>query len=285
MVSLQIILLMCLARQIFTQKLFNFGKKTIINQRFSSHTVIFCGSVIIHEEQQRDIPSILGRIFKNIENQTPNEISITDYYIPYNYETTDLEQLICSFGSNGISIVLNLLWGNVRDIPEFVQSRGIPYYEADISIFPFVQIVERYLMKQSAVDCVFIVTSEEEVDQLLFGMIGISNLRITVLNNLEGSNVEKLLKLRPNPSYYAVIASMEKMNEILSVALNFNFVKNPDKWNLVFRDWKDDNFRFHDSFKDAVKLIIDENFCCQWLRQARSCSCPSNFSVRTDTYF
>ncbi|XP_055688085.1 glutamate receptor 3 isoform X2 [Lutzomyia longipalpis] len=234
--------------------------------------------VIIHEEQEKHIPQILGRIFKGLEESSSNAITISDRYISYNYETSNFEQQFCSVATNGVSIVLNLLWGKFQEISEFVKSQGVPYIEADISVFPFVRIVELYLRKQSAVDCVYIVTSEEEVDQVLFGMIGYSNIRMNVLNNLGGTSIQRLQNLRPNPSYYAVIATTEKMNEILSMALNFKLIQRPDKWNLVFKDSQQNLFRYHDAFKEATKLVVDQSFCCRWLNQHDTCTCTSDFT-------
>ncbi|XP_059612709.1 glutamate receptor 2 [Phlebotomus argentipes] len=234
-------------------------------------------SVIIHEEQQKHIPATLSKIFKDIETQYQNEITISDRYIAFNYNTDEFQQQLCSVASDGVSMILNLLWGKFDEIPKFIKPQGVPYIEADISIYPFFRIVEEYLKKQFATDCVLIVTSEEEVEQMLFGLIGSSRLRMIVLNSDGGNSLEKLQKLRPNPSYYAVIATTEKMNDILKVTQNLKLVAKPNKWNLVFRDSQQNSFKHQEAFKDSPQLVVDKSFCCLLLKQPRSCSCPADF--------
>ncbi|GAB0099835.1 uncharacterized protein DMENIID0001_157250 [Sergentomyia squamirostris] len=234
--------------------------------------------VILHEEQEKNIPNMFGSIFKEVEQQYGNEVIISDRYLPINFDGDNLDQQLCALSTEGVSAVINLLWRKLEDVPLFFKSQAIIYAEADLSVFPFVQIAERYLRKQSATDCVFIVTSENEVDQVLFGMIGTTNLRIIVLNDLSANSIDKLQKIRPYPSYYAVIATTDKMNEIFNIAMKFRLLKKPDKWILVFTDAKDETFRYHSTTKDVTKLTVDSSFCCRWIKQSDGCACPSGFS-------
>jgi hypothetical protein len=54
----------------------------------------------------------------------------------------------------------------------------------------------------------------------------------------------------------------------------------PNKWNLIFLDFKYAKFdATHQQYPDVSKLTMDPKYCCRFLLLPAGCQCPDEFSV------
>lgn len=62
--------------------------------------------------------------------------------------------------AKGISLTLDLTWTGWYQAHVMSDQAGVPYYRADISLQPFVRVLDDYLMERSASDAALIFQDE-----------------------------------------------------------------------------------------------------------------------------
>lgn len=96
---------------------------------------------------------------------------------------------------------------------------------------------------------------------------------------MDSKTVNRIKLIRPYPSYYTILADTDNMNRIYETIVNSNLVKKSDKWNLMFLDFKSNQFKWDASHAGVHKLIMKNDICCAYLGQPKTCTCPTDFSV------
>nr|CAD7580926.1 unnamed protein product [Timema californicum] len=92
----------------------------------------------------------------------------------------------------------------------------IPYFRGDVTPGTYVAAVDSYLTGRKATDAALIFQTEDELDQTLYYLIGKSIIRVIVLNGLDGNATERLLTMRPSPSYFVIYATSKNMTKLYS---------------------------------------------------------------------
>ncbi|XP_046392943.1 ionotropic receptor 25a isoform X2 [Ischnura elegans] len=115
---------------------------------------------------------------------------------------------------------------------------GVPYIRIEPLLGTFLRATEAVIAKKEAADAVLIFASEDEVDEAIFTMLGRSLLRVLVLNGLNGDTIEKLLRMRPSPSYFAIFSDSIKVMQLFREATVGGLVFLDDRWILAVKDFR-----------------------------------------------
>lgn len=92
----------------------------------------------------------------------------------------------------------------------------VPYIKADLTIYPIIDIAVALINSRNGADSVFLLAEETLGQQTLHGLIQNANIRVMVLYQIDREVTEMLLKLRPIPQFFTIVASTEDMNSIFS---------------------------------------------------------------------
>lgn len=95
----------------------------------------------------------LGTINKN------EDISFTR--IKLNEELNNDHQQICDGLSNGISLLLDFTWSGNEDAQDLADNMSLPYLHVDVSIGPFLVLLDSYLDSRNSTDILIIFDKEE----------------------------------------------------------------------------------------------------------------------------
>lgn len=112
------------------------------------------------------------------------------------------------------NIVLDLVWTTNLEIHQLSNYLDIPYFKADVTIYPVIDVAVALLTARNGADSVFILPDKVLGEQALHGFIQNANLRVMVLYRFGRAEVDLLLSLRPVPQFFTVVASTEDMNAI-----------------------------------------------------------------------
>lgn len=195
--------------------------------------------MIFYQEQQKDLLFSIEEIFRDLETNANSNISRT-YDIYDYYQSVDDFQAICMYfdtesisieltiinyttldcsriEADKVNVVLDFIWSTNRRIQYLSNALNVPYFKMDLTVYPFVDVLSRYIKGRHGVDSVFILQTDTEMDQALYGLIEKSSLRILVVDRLTRKTANKLLKMRPVPQYFSVAATTENMNDIFDM--------------------------------------------------------------------
>lgn len=187
-----------------------------------------------------------------------------------------------------LNIVLDLVWNINPRIRHIANALQVPYFKLDTTIYPLMDPVVKLIEARNGTESVFIVAEKDHDDQVMYGLVGHSNLRMMVVNRLDKDVAGKLDKKRPIPQYNTIIANTEAMNEIFQQAVDNNLIKFEDRWNLMFLDDHQNRFKFHASPPGVSKIVVDNSFYCQWypeMRGKKGCQWPDEAKFNVRIYF
>lgn len=103
------------------------------------------------------------------------------------------------------------------EVHQLCSSLDVPYFKADTTIYPIIDIAVALLNSRNGADSVFILADDALGQQTLHGLIQNANIRVMVLNRFGREEVEMLLKLRPIPQFFTIVATTEDMNDIFAL--------------------------------------------------------------------
>lgn len=106
------------------------------------------------------------------------------------------------------------MWTTNPEIHQLCNSLDVPYFKADVTIYPVIDIAVALLDSRNGADSVFILADKVLGEQTLHGFIQNANIRVMVLYRFGRQEIDMLLKLRPIPQFFTVVASTEDMNDI-----------------------------------------------------------------------
>ncbi|XP_063217386.1 ionotropic receptor 25a-like [Bacillus rossius redtenbacheri] len=188
-------------------------------------------------------------------------------------------QQVCRELAGGVSAVLDLTWTGWGKVRTAAASAALPYFRADVTPGVFVDAVDAYLGGRQATDAALIFQNEEELDQTLYYMIGRSIIRVIVLDGLEGNNTDRLLAMRPSPSYFVVYATSANLTKLYSKAVAGNLVTREERWLLVFTDFRHQEFDRASLQLSAVLFTLKTDVCCRLAGEPAGCRCDGNTRV------
>lgn len=125
---------------------------------------------------------------------------------------------VCSLlDESRFNVVLDLTWTKNAEIHQLCNSLDIPYFKADTTIYPVIDVAVALLQSRNGADGVFILDDEALGQQTLHGLIQNANIRVLVLNRLGREETDMLRKLRPIPQFFTVVAETMDMNDLFKV--------------------------------------------------------------------
>ncbi|XP_051160876.1 ionotropic receptor 25a-like isoform X13 [Leptopilina boulardi] len=244
----------------------------------------------------RALNEILPRLEKETGNN--NQLKIDAKKIEVDRENVDTSfQEVCQYLSGGITLILDFTWTGWDRLKKMAFSQGIVYIRGDVSISPFVQAMDDLLFMKNTTDSALIFENEKELNETLYYLIGNSIIRLVVIDDFSQKQVEKIIKMRPLPSYYVIYASTENMATLFKTAIDGALVTRNGTWNLVFTDFRYQNFQYYKPQNDMERIDftvttmnMKNEVCCRLLSQTDSnstslqCDCSKDKKI-SEMYF
>ncbi|KAL3274820.1 hypothetical protein HHI36_019603 [Cryptolaemus montrouzieri] len=189
--------------------------------------------------------------------------------------------VVCEAISEGISIIIDVTWTGMDAVEELSMKIQLPYIRLDLTISPFLTLLDEYLDFRNSTDVLIIFDDASNVDQLLFFWINSRRMRLVVSEKLDTTVATKIKRIRPMPNNYAVVAKTQNMSQIFRKALDEGLVTLPERWNLIFLDFDQKNFDRTLIYGKPINLLfLDEEVCCRVLDTPSPCSCTKNVNVQ-----
>ncbi|XP_015174609.1 PREDICTED: glutamate receptor ionotropic, kainate 3 [Polistes dominula] len=239
--------------------------------------------LVVIENEDSAILSVLNDAVSSAEKDFGNDI-ISVHLSKVEVDREHLNesfQKVCAALYKGVSLILDMTWSGWDLLRVIAESKGIVYKRGDCSINPYVQAIDDLLLRKNATDVGLIFEDERELNQSLYYLIGISIIRLVVIDEFTDRTVSKIRSMRPSPSYYAIYSSTYKMEEFFKTAIEGGLVKRDDIWNLIFTDnrYKDFKYISVDSVNvSCTVLTMNPDVCCHLLGEA-NCNCPTDFQI------
>ncbi|KAL1516519.1 hypothetical protein ABEB36_000426 [Hypothenemus hampei] len=190
-------------------------------------------------------------------------------------EADDHYEQICDALSHGFTLILDFSWTGSEVAQEMVANLSLPYLHADVSIAPFLTLLDAYLDKRNSTDVLVIFDKEEYIDQSLYYWLDSARLRMVMAGNLDKLTGNKIKKIRPIPASFVIMADTINMNKLLLQAINEDLLRLPDRWNLVFTDFQVQNFNRALVENQSVSLLyLNEQLCKDFVHKDY---CPKSF--------
>lgn len=126
---------------------------------------------------------------------------------------------------------------------------NVPYVRIDLSIGPFLKVLDKYLDERNCTDVALIfddpvrkyleidtfiniinIFSFSEVDEALYYWIDTERVRMVITDTLDKTSAERLKALRPIPNNYAIIGSTTavlKLFHLVSMYIHDSFLQGP----------------------------------------------------------
>ncbi|XP_066148112.1 ionotropic receptor 25a [Euwallacea fornicatus] len=189
----------------------------------------------------------------------------------------DGREKICSALSHGFSLILDFTWSGNEVVQDLVNNMSLPYLHIDVSIAPFLILLDSYLDSRNSTDILIIFDKEEYIDQALYHWLDSTRLRMVMAEPLDRTMARKIKQIRPIPNSFAIMASTANMPEILSQAIHEGLLNLPDRWNLVFTDFQVTNFDRSLLYNQSLSLMyLSSQLCFDLLKDDH---CPENFRL------
>lgn len=155
---------------------------------------------------------------------------------------------------------MDITWLGNEEVQGIIKDVNIPYIRIDLSISPFLKLLDKYLDQRNCTDVALIFNNPTrkifinsinncnmlnmfysyilEVDQALYFWIDTQRTRMVITDTLDKVSAKKLKALRPIPNNYAIIGTTEdvvklfQLVRIISSGLNYKTNIKIVKWLL-----------------------------------------------------
>ncbi|XP_057657197.1 uncharacterized protein LOC130894392 isoform X2 [Diorhabda carinulata] len=212
---------------------------------------------------------------------------ISSYSSQIKIETVIIDQEdmeVCNSLTNGGNLVLDISWFEDEEIRSLLLEAGVPYIKLDVSLAPFLNLLDGYLDLRNATDVTFIFEDPSYIDQTLYFWMNSAKMRMLMTETLNAATVKKLKYLRPMPNNYALLASTDNMNKLFKTAMAHKLVMLPERWNLIFLDFNYIHFEKKYLQQPLNLLHLSPEMCCSILNKNSYCDCPDDFNLKYE-YF
>ncbi|XP_043478065.1 ionotropic receptor 25a isoform X2 [Leptopilina heterotoma] len=245
---------------------------------------MFHRTVVVMEKPDSTLLGALNEILPRSEKDAgTNQLKLEAKTIEVDRENVDASyQQVCQYLSGGITLIIDFTWTGWDKLKKIASSQGIVYVRGDVSISPFVQAMDDLLYMKNTTDSALIFENEKELNETLYYLIGNSIIRLVVIDDFSQKQVEKIVNMRPLPSYYVIYASTENMGTLFKTALDGKLVTRNGTWNLVFTDFRYRNFKYYKPQNEMERinftittLNMKDEVCCRLLSQTDSNSTSS----------
>nr|QBB73019.1 ionotropic receptor [Protaetia brevitarsis] len=232
--------------------------------------------LVLHEQDQLSFITWFEDALKFIEQSREERPTLNLFAI----ETSDNESVIdkaCHGFSNGGEILIDITWTGSDDVNEICKDMNVPYIRIDVSISPFLKLLDKYLDERNCTDVALIFDDPRQVDEALYYWIDTQKSRMVITDTLEHASAKRLKRLRPIPNNYAIIGNTEVVLKLFGIARQEGLFRLADRWNLVFLDFNYKQILSHLLPYEYISLVtLSEEVCCSLL-EIPNCVCPNNF--------
>ncbi|CAG9763323.1 unnamed protein product [Ceutorhynchus assimilis] len=192
-------------------------------------------------------------------------------------------QLICDGLSNGFGLILDFTWSGNEVMQELADNRSYPYLHIDVSVAPFLMLLDSYLDKRNSSDILAIFDDDDYIDQSLYYWLDSNRLKMVMTGPIDYKTASKIKNIRPIPSSFAIMATTINMEKLTKQALDHELLHLSDRWNLIFTDLQHMEFDRNLIANTTVSLIyLEEELCLDLVQKEQ---CPVNFSLQNQFLF
>nr|WJJ63357.1 ionotropic receptor 8a [Pachyrhinus yasumatsui] len=193
-------------------------------------------------------------------------------------EVKDEFQQICDGLANGVSLLMDFTWSGNEMAEQIVNNMSIPYIHVDVSIAPYLVLLDAYLDSRNSTDVLLIFDKEDYIDQALYYWIDSTRLRMVMSETLDRTTASKIKKIRPIPNTFAIVAKNRNINKLYLQAQNEDLLTLPDRWNLVFTDFQEKSFPRSILGNNSVSLLyLHSQLCLDLIEKDQ---CPMDFTLQ-----
>uniref|UniRef100_A0AAR5QC85 Ionotropic receptor 8a n=1 Tax=Dendroctonus ponderosae TaxID=77166 RepID=A0AAR5QC85_DENPD len=230
--------------------------------------------VTLHQPDQAAEVKYFENAFLKVNKD--EEIAFLDVLL--NEDESGHYKQICDALSTGFSLILDFAWSGTEVAQDLTSNMSLPYLHVDVSVAPFLVLLDSYLDSRNSTDVVVVFDKEEYIDQSLYYWLDSVRLRLVMADALNRSTASKIESIRPIPHSFAIVASAKNMNKLVSQALNEDLMSLSDRWNLVFTDFETGIFD-KSLFQNQTPslMYLKPELCLDLSIQSR---CPSNFVLK-----
>ncbi|KAL4714293.1 hypothetical protein ACJJTC_009645 [Scirpophaga incertulas] len=232
--------------------------------------------VFVIESQEPELPQQVGKALKMVEDKRPG-LRVQDAIVILDREN-DYESYrkLCAALSKGVSVILDLSWSPWEQLDQLSSDTGLPVVRTQLGVQQLVRALDQYLESRNATDAAYLMESEADVDQVLYELMGRSNIRVWVHAGLTRDSARALKAMRPEPSFYVVVGGNSFVTDTYRRAVKEKMVRRDYRWNLVLTDYGDD-FNSSQLVLPTMVLSTDSDECCKLLGLKDECTCSTDF--------
>ncbi|XP_037938238.1 ionotropic receptor 25a isoform X2 [Teleopsis dalmanni] len=182
--------------------------------------------------------------------------------------------------TEGVSVVLDFTYHIWQEGLELLAKQNVPYLRVDRLLSPFLQLFAEFLHQKGGNDVVLIFQNEQDKYEALLHIVDGYRFRTLLLNAGDDNEfVQRIERLRPSPSYYAIFARGTNMNNIFEKINKGNIFLRPTEWHFVFLDPRDRGFKYKKQVEFANKFTMNAKSLCRSMRM-KDTYCLSGFTIQ-----
>lgn len=101
------------------------------------------------------------------------------------------------------------------------------------------------------------------------------SIRSITYDGISESNAERILRMRPIPTNYAILATAQQMNGLLKQAMNYKIIEHPNRWRLIYLDFADKSSmpQIANLSPEITIFKPSAQMCCVYLSQSIDSNC------------
>uniref|UniRef100_A0A6P7FE01 Ionotropic receptor 25a isoform X5 n=1 Tax=Diabrotica virgifera virgifera TaxID=50390 RepID=A0A6P7FE01_DIAVI len=133
----------------------------------------------------------------------------------------------CNALSRGGNLVVDISWSENKQTKDTFVNATVPYTKIDVSIKPFLDLLDQYLTLRNSSDVTIIFEDSSYIDQTMYYWLNTAEMRLIMSETLNSATIKKLKDIRPTPNNFALFASTQNMNKLVKTAIPWSY-KKPD---------------------------------------------------------
>ncbi|CAH2062148.1 unnamed protein product, partial [Iphiclides podalirius] len=232
--------------------------------------------VFIVEEQETDLPEMVGKALKLVE-ESRRELLLSGDVVQLDREAEDEGyRKLCATLAKGASIIIDLSWSPWEMAEELSTSKGLPWLRTLLGPQQLVSAMDSHLESRNATDAAILLETESDVDMALYQLLGKSNVRVWVHAGLNLDSARSLKLMRPEPSFFVVVGGATFVRDTYRRAVKEKLVRRAYRWVLVVTDYSASILDSEQPVLPAAVLRVDTSECCKLLGR-EECEYPVGF--------
>ncbi|XP_017869287.1 PREDICTED: uncharacterized protein LOC108617928 [Drosophila arizonae] len=230
-------------------------------------------------EFETDIAAVL-RELKTLQLDT--RISDAVVQLSRTDDQQDMDSFCEILGSVGSSVIIDLSYSRWSDGYELAHTYGLAYVRFDRIMRPFLNMFADFMRQKRANNVVMIFQNSRDTMEAMKQLMTGYPFRALILDASDKQSedfVERLVRLRPAPNYYAIFARGAAMNGIFERVNMGNLFQRPTEWHFVFLDTRDRVFKYKQQVEFSTRFTLNARAICRSM-QMRDLYCGSGFTLQ-----